>query len=56
MDGAFHHVSEKYLHMYLLEFDFRYNMRKHNDGVLAYMLLNGVEGKRLLYRKSSSVA
>ena len=56
IDGVFHHVSEKHLHMYLFEFDFRYNMRKHNDGVLAYMLLNGVEGKRLLYRKSLSVA
>ena len=47
--GVFHHVSEKHLHRYLSEFDFRYNMRKQNDGVLAFVLLNGVEGKRLLY-------
>lgn len=54
--GVFHHVSKKHLHRYLSEFDFRYNMRKRDDGVLAYMLLNGIEGKRLLYRDSSSVA
>jgi len=54
--GVFHHVSKKHLHRYLSEFDFRYNMRKQNDGVLAVRLLNGVEVKRLLYRDSSSVA
>ncbi len=54
--GVFHHVSKKHLHRYLSEFDFRYNMRKQNDGVIACMLLNGVEGKRLLYRDSSDVA
>lgn len=56
INGVFHHVSEKHLRRYLSEFDFRYNMRKQNDGVLACMLLNGVKGKRLLYRDSSSVA
>ncbi len=50
--GVFHHVSDKHLHRYLQEFNFRYNMRKQNDGVVAFMLLNGVEGKRLLYRDS----
>ncbi len=49
---VFHHVSKKHLHKYLSEFDFMYNMRKHDDGVLASMLLNGIEGKRLLYRDS----
>ena len=49
--GVFHHVSKKHLHRYLSEFDFRYNMRKQKDGALACMLLNGVEGKRLLYRE-----
>jgi transposase-like protein len=56
INGVFHHVSEKHLHRYLSEFDFRYNMRKQNDGTSACMLLNGVEGKRLLYRDSSSAA
>lgn len=51
--GVFHHVSKKHLHRYLNEFDFRYNGRKQDDGVLACMLLNGIEGKRLVYRDSS---
>jgi transposase-like protein len=51
INGVFHHVSKKHLHRYLSEFDFRYNMRKQNDGVAAFMLLNGVEGKRLMYRE-----
>ncbi len=25
INGVFHHVNEKHLHMYLSEFDFRYN-------------------------------
>ena len=54
--GVFHHVSKKHLHRYLSEFDFKYNMRKRDDGVLACMLLNRIEGKRLLYRDSSHVA
>jgi transposase-like protein len=56
INGVFHHVSKKHLHRYLSEFDFRYNMRKQDDGVIVYMLLNGVEGKRLFYRDSSAVA
>ena len=52
--GVFHHVSKKHLHRYLSEFDFRYNMRKQDDGVLASMLLNKVEGKRLMYREPAS--
>jgi len=48
INGVFHHVGKKYLHRYLSKFDFRYNMRKQDDGLLAFMLLNGIEGKRLL--------
>ncbi len=51
INGVFHHVSKKHLHRYLSEFDFRYNMRKQDDGVIVYMLLNGVEGKRLMYKE-----
>jgi hypothetical protein len=29
--GSFHHVSRKYLPLYLNEFSFRHNHRKHND-------------------------
>src|SRR5437868_417447 len=28
INGTYHHVSEKHLHRYLAEFDFRYNSRK----------------------------
>jgi len=54
--SVFHHVNEKHLRRYPSEFDFRYNMRKRNDGVLDCMLLNRIEDKRLLYRDSSEVA
>ena len=53
INGVFHHVSNKHLHRYLNEFDFRYNMRKQNDINLTNTLLGGLEGKRLFYRDSS---
>ncbi|HSP13769.1 MAG TPA: IS1595 family transposase [Thermoanaerobaculia bacterium] len=48
--GSFHHVSEKHLHRYLSEFDFRYNARKLNDGSRTELAVLGIEGKRLKYR------
>ena len=51
--GAFHHVSKKYLHRYLNEFDFRYNMRKVEDATIATLLLGNIEGKKLFYWDSS---
>ena len=50
--GVFHHASKKHLHRHLHEFDFRYNMRKAEDGVIASLLINNTEGKRLFYRDS----
>ncbi len=52
--GIFHHVSQKHLSRYLSEFDFRYNMRRHNNGTLVCRLLNRIEGKKLLYREPLS--
>jgi transposase-like protein len=49
MKGIYQHCSEKHLHRYLAEFDFRYNERKVTDGERAEMALRGVKGKRLLY-------
>jgi transposase-like protein len=54
--GVFHHVSKKHLHRYLTEFDFRYNMRSIKDSDRTCAVIPGIEGKRLLYRDSSSVA
>jgi transposase-like protein len=49
--GTYHHVSEKHLHRYLAEFDFRYNARKDSDEVRTFAAMSGVEGKRLQYQK-----
>lgn len=55
MKGVYQHCSEKHLHRYLAEFDFRYNERAAlgvEDGERATRALRGVVGKRLLYRDS----
>ena len=50
MKGVYQHCSEKHLHRYLAEFDFRYNERKITDGERAETALRGISGKRLTYR------
>ena len=47
--GTFHHISEKYLPLYLAEFDHRHNYRKVSDGVRTVAALRKMEGKRLTY-------
>jgi transposase-like protein len=57
MRGVYQHCSEKHLHRYLAEFDFRYNNRSAlgvDDGERAAKALKGIEGKRLTYRISHS--
>jgi hypothetical protein len=59
MKGIYQHCSEKHLHRYLAEFDFRYNERSVSDGERAETALRGIKGKRLTYRnpdKEKSVA
>jgi transposase-like protein len=54
MRGVYQHCSEKHLHRYLAEFDFRYNNRAAlgvNDGERAETLAAGIVGKRLTYRR-----
>ena len=56
MKGVYQHCSEKHLHRYLAEFDFRYNNREANganDLGRAAAALVSVSGKRLMYRDSS---
>ncbi len=57
MRGVYQHCSEKHLHRYLAEFDFRYNNRIGlgvNDGDRADELAKGIVGKRLTYRRPNS--
>ena len=56
MKGVYQHCSEKHLHRYLAEFQFRYNNRiAHGvtDGERATRAMQGIEGKRLTYRPTN---
>jgi transposase-like protein len=53
MKGVYQHCSEKHLHRYLAEFDFRYSHRIAlgvDDEARTVYALEGVVGKRLTYR------
>src|SRR5205085_6920304 len=57
MRGVYQFCSEKHLHRYLAEFDFRYSNRMAlgvNDGARAAKALKGIRGKRLTYRLAHS--
>jgi hypothetical protein len=54
MRGIYQHCSEKHLHRYLAEYDFRYNHRVklgYNDGDRAVLAVKNAAGKRLTYRQ-----
>lgn len=54
MRGVYQHCSEKHLHRYLAEFDFRYNHREAlgwNDEARTIAAVKGAEGKRLTYHQ-----
>jgi transposase-like protein len=54
MKGVYQHCSEKHLHRYLSEFDFRYSNRIAlgvDDAMRADKALQGIKGKRLTYRR-----
>ena len=53
MKGVYQHCSEKHLHRYLAEFEFRHNQRVGlgvDDAARADKLLTSIVGKRLTYR------
>jgi transposase-like protein len=59
MKGVYQHCSEKHLHRYLAEFDFRYNNRIAlgiGDTERASRIVRGAEGKRLTYRRPDGLA
>lgn len=49
--GSFHHVSEKHLHRYCSEFDFRWNHREVDDAERFVSALDRADGKRLMYKE-----
>jgi len=56
MKGIYQHCSEKHLHRYLAEFDFRYSHRVrlgYSDGDRATLAMKGIGGKRLTYRPTN---
>jgi hypothetical protein len=56
MRGVYQHCSEKHLHRYLSEFDFRYSNRipvGQNDTDRTVTALLGVVGKRLTYETTN---
>jgi hypothetical protein len=57
MKGVYQHCSEKHLHRYLAEFDFRYSNRCAlgvEDVARSEVALLGVSGKRLTYKAGLS--
>ena len=54
--GTYHHMSEAHLGRFCREFDLRYNTRTMTDGERASVILKGMEGKRLTYRRVDKLA
>ena len=58
MKGVYQHCSEKHLHRYLAEFEFRYRNRIAvgvDDQECADKTIRGMVGKRLTYRVTDKV-
>lgn len=56
MKGIYQHCSERHLHRYLAEFDFRYSNRIAmgvNDVARTDRMIRGIVGKRLTYRTTN---
>ena len=54
MRGTYQHCSEKHLHRYVAEFDFRFNRRTAlgwTDEARCIAAIRAADGKRLTYRQ-----
>lgn len=56
MIGTYHHMSERHLHCYTAEFDFRYKTRLISDRERADLSVKNMGGKRLIYRRPVRLA
>jgi hypothetical protein len=54
--GTYHHMSATHMHRYLAEFDMRYSTKAVNDGEREALILKGMEGRRLTYRRTNALA
>ena len=54
--GTYHHMSATHMHRYLAEFDMRYSTKTVSDTDRASLILKGMEGRRLTYRRIGSLA
>jgi hypothetical protein len=54
--GTYHHLSEAHLGRYCAEFNVRYNTRAITDSERPDVILNGIAGKRLTYRRIDKLA
>jgi len=49
-------MSATHIHRYLAEFDMRYSTKAVNDGEREALILKGMEGRRLTYRRTNALA
>lgn len=59
MKGVYQHCSERHLHRYLAEFDFRYNHREAlgcDDEARCMAAIHNAVGKRLTYRQTKGLS
>jgi transposase-like protein len=54
--GTYHHMSATHMHRYLAEFDMRYSTKTISDGERAALILKGMVGRRLTYRRIDQLA
>src|SRR5206468_6956046 len=54
--GIYHHMSATHMHRYLAEFDMRYSTKTITDGERANLILKGMVGRRLTYRRTNALA